>query len=341
MPKIRLAELAEALLATVVGNPDLLIEGVNTLDEAGPSDLSFLANPRYLDSMRKSQAGAICVDATVQQIPGKTYLVCENPSAAFQKAIELLIPVDHSFGFADIHPTAIIHPTAKIGQRVSIGPYSVIERNCSVGDGTQIASHVSLYPEATLGSHCFIHSHCTIRERTKIGNRVILQPGAVIGSCGFGYTQDKFGRHTKLEQLGIVILEDDVEIGANTTIDRSRFKATIIRRGTKIDNLVQIAHNVEIGEHNAIASQTGVAGSSKTGKHVMLGGQVGIAGHIELADQVLVGAQSGVSKSLPSGKYRGTPALPLSDYGRHEVHLRRIKEYADRLKALEEKFSSQ
>ena len=334
---ISLKELAALLAARFVGQPDYLIDGINTLDEATPSDLSFLANPRYTEAMKKSSAGAVCVAADTPLSEGKNYLICENPSAAFQTAILHLIPAKPPSGFSGIHPSATIHPTAKLGHNVTIGPHAVIEQGCSIGDNSLIGANAVLYPEVIIGADCTIHANATVRERCRLGNRVILQPGAVIGSCGFGYIQDKFGRHIKLEQLGIVILEDDVEIGANTTIDRSRFKATIIRRGTKIDNLVQIAHNVEVGEDNAIAAQAGIAGSSKTGKHVMLGGQVGVAGHIELSNQVLVGAQSGVSKSLPSGKYRGSPAQPAAQYARQEVHLRRIEEYVARLEALEKK----
>lgn len=334
---ITLKELAALLAARFVGEADYPIGGVNTLDEATSSDLSFLANPRYSEAMKKSAAGAICVAADTPLMEGKNYILCDNPSAAFQKAVHHLIPAKPQSGFSGIHPSATIHPTAEIGQNVTIGPHAVIDQKCVIKDNTQIGANVVLYPEVTIGADCILHANSTIRERCRLGNRVILQPGAVIGSCGFGYIQDKLGRHIKLEQLGIVILEDDVEIGANTAIDRSRFKATIIRRGTKIDNLVQIAHNVEIGEDNAIAAQVGIAGSSKTGKHVMLGGQAGVAGHIELSDQVLVGAQSGVSKSLATGKYRGSPAQPASQYARQEVYLRRIEEYAARIEALEKK----
>lgn len=166
---------------------------------------------------------------------------------------------------------------------------------------------------------------------------MILQSGSVVGSCGFGYTTDAQGRHQKLEQLGIVVLEDDVEIGANSTIDRARFKQTIIRQGTKIDNLVQIAHNADIGAHNILAAQTGVAGSAKTGHHVMMGGQVGVLGHVVVEDYTLIATRGGVSKSLKSGKYRGSPAIPIAEYNRQEVHIRRLEEYVERLKKLEKK----
>jgi len=336
MRSIRLKELAALLAARLIGDPDALICGVNTLDEASSNDLSFLSNSRYIEAMKKSQAGAICVDHQTTHIAGKNYLICDNPSASFQKAIEWLLLLDHSkSAFQGIHPTAVIHPSAKIAPNVSIGPYAVVDQDTEIGEGSHIGPHVCIGHGCKIGKDCIFHPHSVIRERSILGNRVILQPGAVIGSCGFGYIQDKLGQHIKLEQLGIVVLEDDVEIGANTTIDRSRFKETIIRKGSKIDNLCQIAHNVEIGENNVIAAQTGIAGSAKTGKYVMLGGQVGIVGHVELENQVMVATRGGVSKSLKTGKYRGAPAIPIAEYNRHEVHLRKIEEYVERIKALE------
>ncbi len=331
-----LSELAVKTAAKLVGKEDYLITGVNTLDEATPEDVSFLANSRYREAMKQSAAGVICIDAQTPQIEGKNYLVTENPSRAFQIIAELLL-ISSSSGFSGIHPTAVVHSEAIIGSNVSIGPYAVIDRGAEIGDGTTIAPHVSIGYDVKIGNHCILHPHSVVRERCRLGNRVILQPGAVVGSCGFGYTPDAMGAYQKLEQLGIVILEDDVEIGANTTIDRSRFKATIIRRGTKIDNLCQIAHNVEVGEHNAIAAQTGIAGSSKTGKYVMLGGQVGILGHVILDDQVMIATRGGVSKSLKTGKYRGSPAIPIHEYHRQEVHVRKLEEYVERLKELENK----
>ena len=332
-----LKELAELVSARLVGDPNHPITGVNTLDEAIAEDLSFLANPRYLEAMKKSRAGAICVDASSPLLEGKNYLICEDPSASFQNLVKKILPPSSGSGFRGIHPTAVIHESVQIGADVTIGPHVCIDRGSIIGAGTTIASNVSIGYEVQIGAKCVIHSNCTIREGCRLGDRVILQPGAVIGSCGFGYIQDKQGRHNKLEQLGIVVLEEDVEIGANATIDRSRFKATIIRKGSKIDNLCQIAHNVEIGEHNVVAAQTGIAGSVKTGKYVMLGGQVGILGHVELEDMVMVGAQSGISKSLKKGQYRGSPAVPILEYNRREVHVRRIEDYAKRLKDLEER----
>jgi UDP-3-O-[3-hydroxymyristoyl] glucosamine N-acyltransferase len=334
-----LAELAERTGASIFGDPNAQVSGVNTLDAATSEDISFLANARYVNAMRASNAGVVCIGKDAPLIEGRNFLISENPSRTFQTLAELILLPSRS-AFQGAHPTAIVHESAKLGKNVTIAPYAVIDRGCTIGDNTVIGPHVSMGPEVEVGADCHLHSHSVVRERCKLKNRVILQPGAIIGSCGFGYVPDALGRHQKLEQLGIVILEDDVEIGANTTIDRSRFKATIIRRGTKIDNLCQIAHNVEVGEHNVIAAQTGIAGSSKTGKYVMLGGQVGIVGHVELGDGVMIATRGGVSKSLKTGKYRGAPAIPFHEYQRHEVHLRKIEEYAEEIKALKQKVAN-
>lgn len=330
MKSFTLAELAKITNSQLIGNPDLEIFGVETLEEAKESDISFLANPRYEDLLRKSSAGAICLHEKTPPIEGKNYLLSLDPSKTFQTIVELFLPKKQS-GFSGIHPTAIVHESAVVAPSVQIGPYAVIDRDVHIDEGTIIGPHVSIGFEVKIGKNCHFHPHSVVREGSQIGNRVILQPGAIIGSCGFGYFPDATGAYHKLDQLGIVILEDDVEIGANTTIDRSRFKATIIRKGTKIDNLCQIAHNVEIGPYNMIAAQAGIAGSSKTGKHVLLGGQVGIVGHIELGDQVMISSQSGVSKSLPKkGAYRGTPAISMDEYHRKEALLRKILKENDR-----------
>jgi UDP-3-O-[3-hydroxymyristoyl] glucosamine N-acyltransferase len=333
--KFSLAELAAQCAATWSGNPDAIITGVNTLDEATAEDLSFLASSRYIEAMKKSEAGVICIDPHTPQEAGKNYLVSENPSRLFQMIAEKVLSTNTPSGFIGIHPTAVIHPTAIVHPTATIGPYVVIDQGSTIGEHTHIFSHVSIGPQVQIGAYCILYSSSVVREKSILGNRVILQPGAVIGSCGFGYTLDAQGHYQKLEQLGIVILEDNVEIGANTTIDRSRFKATKIRKGSKIDNLCQIAHNVEVGEDNAIAAQTGIAGSAKTGRHVMLGGQVGIIGHVTLDDEVMVASQSGISKSLKKGQYRGSPGIPIHEYHRQEVLNRKLSKYVERLKKLE------
>lgn len=336
MKRFTLEELGSLLGAKWIGHPAHIVTGVDTLDEASSTDVSFLANPRYLEAMKQSRAGVICVSSEMS-IPGnKNLLISEDPSLLFQRIAALFLAHETPLHpWSGIHSTAVIHETANIGVGVTIGPYAVIDAHASIGDHCSIGAHVYIGYETTLGSDCRIYPSVVIRERCQLGQRVIVQPGAIIGSCGFGYVPDATGRHIKLEQLGNVIVENDVEIGANTTIDRSRFKTTRIRQGTKIDNLVQIAHNVEIGEHNLIAALTGIAGSAKTGKQVMLGGQVGIVGHVELADGVMIATRGGVSKNLPRGKYRGSPAIPISDYHRQEVHVRKLEEYVERLKKVE------
>lgn len=330
-----LAEIAQLVSAKLIGNGDTLISNVNTLEEASSSELSFLANERYIDAMMQSLAGAICVGTSTATIAEKNYLVSDDPSRTFQMVAELFINKREMSGFEGVHPSAIIHPSAQIGPNVKIGPLSVVDKNAKIEANTVIHSLVYIGPNVFIGKECLIFSNVTLREGTIIKDRVILQPGVVIGSCGFGYTSDETGNFKKLEQMGNVIIEEDVEIGANTTIDRARFKSTKIGKGTKIDNLVQIAHNVEIGPNNGIAAQTGIAGSSKTGKNILMGGQVGITGHVEICDYVMLATRSGVSKSLKSpGKYRGSPAISLSQYNREQVQIRKLEEYANKIKEL-------
>lgn len=337
--KFTLAELAELTQSTAIGNPEYSVSGVDSLDTACPEDASFLANPRYRSLLKETQAGVVCIDRQTEPELDKNYLVSDDPSRAFQIIMEALLITPYSTsGFTGIHPSAVVHPTAKIGQDVHIGPNSVIDQGAVIGDHTRIGSCVSIGAGVIVGSHCLFHPNSTIREKCIIGSRVILQPGAVIGSCGFGFTTDAKGQHTKLEQLGIVILEDDVEIGANTTIDRARFKNTRIGRGTKIDNLVQIGHNVQIGHHNIIVSQTGIAGSAKTGRNVVFGGQAGVVGHLEIADFVMIATRGGVSKSITeAGKYSGSPVMGLSDYNRQQVHLRKITSYVKQIEEMEKR----
>jgi UDP-3-O-[3-hydroxymyristoyl] glucosamine N-acyltransferase len=336
--KFTLAQLAELTQSTLIGPADYLITGVDALDTACTQDASFLANPKYRSLLKETKAGVICIDKQTQPEEGKNFLVSDDPSRTFQIIVKALLLSGNLSGFSGIHPTAMIHPNAKIGKEVQIGPYAVIDQGVIIGDHTQIASHVSIGPDVEIGNHCQFHAHVTIREKCTIGNRVILQPGAVIGSCGFGYTTDAKGHHTKLEQLGTVIIEDDVEVGANTTIDRARFKSTRIRRGTKIDNLVQIGHNVDIGQDNIIVSQTGIAGSAKTGKNVIFGGQAGVVGHLEIADYAMIATRGGVSKSITqAGKYGGSPVMHLSEYNRQQVYLRKITEYVKQIENLEKR----
>lgn len=340
-----LAELALHTQSSLVGDPSYQISNVADLESAGAEDASFLSNSflsNYEKAMHSSQAGVVFISPQVTLLPGRNFLVTDDPSRAFQSAIEAFLGdnLRETSGFKGIHPSAVVHDSASIGHDVTIGPHAVIEKNAVIGDNTILGAGCYVGLNVTIGSHCHIYPNATIRERCQIGNRVILQPGAVIGSCGFGYTTDNKGHHTKLNQVGIVIIEDDVEIGANTTIDRSRFKATVIGRGTKIDNLVQIAHGVVIGQDNIIVSQTGIAGSTKTGNWVVIGGQVAVTGHITIGDKVMIAARTGISKSITEpGKYGGLPAVPLKEYQRNSVYLRNIEAYVKEIKELQDRLS--
>lgn len=342
MNTFTLAYLASLTSSTLVGDKEYKISSVASLEEATSSDASFLSdsflsNNRYKEAMKKSKAGVICISSDEEIMPGKNYLVSKNPSKAFQTIIELLAKEKKLTGFNSQDPSAKIHPTATIDPTATIAPLAVIDENVTIGKNTYIAPHVYIGPNTSIGDHCTIHPGVIIREDTIIVDRVIIQPNAVIGSCGFGYDTNEKGEHIKIEQVGSVILEDDVEIGANTTIDRARFSSTRIKKGTKIDNLIQIAHNCEIGPYNLFAAQTGVAGSSKTGSHVYCGGQVGILGHVEIESKTMIATRSGVSKSLKSGTYRGSPAIPIEKYNRQKVYERKLESFIRKIKELESK----
>lgn len=332
-----LKELADFTQSTLIGDPDYCITNVESLELATASDASFLANPRYEKAMLKSKAGVVFVKEALG-LPGKrNFLLNENPSKAFQLTAEAFYGADAELtGFEGIHPTAVIHPTATIGKNCRIGPHAIIDKQAIIDDDVAISSGCYIGPYVKIGSYSLLHPNVTIREHCVLGKRVILQPGVVIGACGFGYITDASGKHSKLNQLGGVIIGDDVEIGANTTVDRSRFKNTEIGRGTKIDNLVQIGHGVTIGADNIIVAQTGVAGSTKTGNNVTIGGQVAIAGHLQIGDRVMIAGRSGVTKSLmDAGAYGGLPARSLSEHNRASVHLSNIELYAKKIKQLE------
>lgn len=338
-----LQELAQFTNATVVGNSSHVISGVESLDLAETCDASFLANPLYEKAMRKSNAGVIFVNAGIEIPENRNFLIVENPSLAFQMTAEAILGKGRSVtGFKGIHSTAVIHPTAKIGSNVTIGPFAVIDEDVSIGNDTVINAHCYIGPYTAIGSNCLIHANVTIRESCQIGNNVILQPGAVIGSCGFGYLTSREGKHSKLNQLGGVTIGDDVEIGANSTIDRARLNHTEIKRGSKIDNLVQIGHGVSVDEDNIIVAQTGIAGSTKTGKRVIIGGQVAVAGHLKICSDVMVGGRSAIGKSIDKpGKYAGHPLLSLTQHNRNSVLLRNISQYIDKIKALENKLKDE
>jgi UDP-3-O-[3-hydroxymyristoyl] glucosamine N-acyltransferase len=339
---LSLEEIVKITGAALIGDPKFLISDVADLESATPEDISFLSNPRYEQAMLRSKAGAVFVQSEMNKLPeNRNFLLTSDPSLAFQKLIDHLFKDKKQLtGFHGIHPTAVIHPTAEIGKDVTVGPYAVIDQNASIGDGTLILAGCTIGPFVKIGSRCILHSHVIVREHCAIGDRVILQPGAVIGSCGFGYITDKTGRHIKLDQVGNVTIEDDVEIGANATIDRSRFKTTRISRGSKIDNQVQIGHGASIGESNIIVAQTGIAGSSSTGRYVVIGGQAGIAGHLKIGDKVQIAAKSGVSKNLLKGNFGGYPAIPFDEHQRQNVRIRHLARTEEKIKEIEQRIKN-
>ena len=303
-----LKEIASIIDGEIVGDENIVVTGICGIKEAKEGDLTFVANSRYLPLMGHTKASAIITSRDVKPSQ-KTIIRTENPSLAFAKMVSLLAPNDVRRP-KGIHPTAIIGDKAKIGKNVAIEPYVVLEDNVEIKDNTVLYAGVYVGHHTKIGRDCFIYPYVIIRERVSIGDRVVIHGGTVIGSDGFGFSTVQ-GVHHRIPQIGTVIIEDDVEIGANVTIDRARFDKTIIGKGTKIDNLVQIAHNVSIGENSIIVAQSGISGSANIGKNVTIAGQSGVIGHVSIGDNVVVAAQSGVTKSIPSNTcVSGYPAKP-------------------------------
>jgi len=332
---MRLHELALLIGVEIRGEAgDCEISGVASLLEARPGELSFYGNPRYLSQLRITKASAVLVPLDLKEEVPAQLLRVANPSEAFARVVTLFQP-DEIIPKAGVHPSAIVDASANLGSGVSIGALSVIGENVHIGEGSVIGEACLIGPESRLGSGCRIYPGAIIRERCILGDRVILQPGAVIGSCGFGYELIE-GRQRKIPQIGIVEIGNDVEIGANTTIDRARFGRTVIGEGSKIDNLVQIAHNVQIGPHSIICSQVGISGSTRMGSHVTLAGQVGLAGHLEIGDNAILGAKAGVSKNVPAGSLLiGAPAKPMKEWKEMNFYLSQLQKLFNRVKELE------
>lgn len=289
-------EIAQFIGGEIVGDDSLVITGVAGIKEAKEGDITFLANPKYFPLAEKTAASVIIAGRDTGAV-AKTLIRTDNPSLSFTKVIALFLPEEGSC-YKGIHETAVIGKNVTLGTDVAVGPYVVIENNVRVGDKTIIHSGSFIGHHTSIGEGCLIYANVSIRERIAIGNRVIIHSGTVIGSDGFGFVLVK-GMHQKIPQIGIVEIGDDVEIGANVTIDRARFGKTIIGKGSKIDNLVQIGHNVVIGENSLVIAQVGIGGSTIIGNNVTLAGQAGLVGHITVGDGVIVAAQAGVTKSIP------------------------------------------
>jgi len=337
--KTTLAEIAELVGGTIVqGEASLEVSGFSTIQEAEPGDVTFLGNPRYAPHLKKTQASALLVDATFSDFPNGIAVVrTDNPTLKFGAIVKRYGPQPRAF-VPGIHPSAVIHPSAKVnGEKTYVGPHVMIEEGVEIGEGSAIHAGAFIGLGATLGTQCVIHANATIKDHSRLGNRVIIHSGSVIGSDGFGY-EFSGGRLEKIDQVGIVQIDDDVEIGSCTTIDRSRFGRTWIGEGTKIDNLVQIAHNCIIGKHCIIVSQVGISGSTRLGNFVTMAGQVGVAGHLNIGDKTTFLAKSGLTKDYPEpGAYTGYPAKPLLEGRRMLAYPARIPELLERMKGLEQR----
>ncbi|MDX1811287.1 MAG: UDP-3-O-(3-hydroxymyristoyl)glucosamine N-acyltransferase [Gammaproteobacteria bacterium] len=326
--------LAELVNGKVVGDGSLLVSGVANLASAKSGDLSFLNNDSFKKFLTSTKATAVLVKEADLVSTESSLIVVDDPYLAYAKAATYLSAIiDPPKG---IHPSAVVHESARIDESVYIGPNVNIERDVVIGKGTHISSNTSIGAEAKLGADCFIFSNVTIYPQTQLGDRVMLHAGCVLGSDGFGLANDK-GAWVKIPQLGRLIVGNDVEIGANSAIDRGALDNTIIHDGVKIDNLVHIAHNIEIGEHTAIAGCVGIAGSTKIGKHCTIAGMAGINGHIEITDNVHIGAMAMVTKSLTEpGQYAsGIPAEETGKWRRNVVRFRQMDKLEKRIKQLE------
>lgn len=327
-------EVAQYLGVTLSGDASAPVSGIASAERARAEDLIYAASAKHLQDAGASAARCV-IAAPGSRLAGKTILESDDPKFAFAKAADWLLP--KSAREEGIHRTAIVAPSAAIAASATIGPYAVIEDEVEVGAGSQVAAFCYIGRGARIGENCTLHPRVTLYAGARIGNAVEIHSGAVIGADGFGYVYGE-GRHWKFPQIGGVQIGDGVEIGANATIDRGSLDTTRIGRDVKIDNLVQIAHNVQIGEHSIVAAQTGISGSSALGERVIVGGQVGIADHCKIEDDARLGAQAGV----PSGKtiregdtVWGTPARPLAKFKEQYAWFARLPELAARLRALE------
>ncbi len=334
---LTLSELARWIDGDIVrGGLDLSLTGMAALDAAGPHDVSFLGNEKYHQQFLATQAAAIIVPRGVTDGPeGAALIAVDNPTLAFSVVVRHFAAATRKL-VPGIHPKAAVDPTAMLDpEKVRVSAGAVIMAGATVGDGSDIGPNAVVGEDVMIGKDCVLMANVSIRERCVLGDRVILQPGCVIGSDGYGYEFSE-GRHIKIDQVGIVEIGDDVEIGANTTIDRARFGKTVIGEGTKIDNLVQIGHNVVIGKHCLIVSLTGISGSTRLGNYVTVAGQVGIAGHLTIGDKATLTGRAAVTTHLPGGNvYSGRPAIPFRQDMKLRAHLRRLPKLVDRVKALE------
>jgi UDP-3-O-[3-hydroxymyristoyl] glucosamine N-acyltransferase len=333
---MKTSELAKLLGGTLYGEEAREVRQVAALAMAGPDELTYAEGAKVLELTAGSQAGCILVQEGCL-LPGRTTIEVANPKLAFIRAAKILCPPRKSS--PEVHPTAVIAPDARLAKDVTVRPYVVIESGVDVGQGTYLGAGVCLGEGAQIGAHCVLHSRVSVYPGARIGNRVILHSGVVVGSDGFGYVFTE-GRHEKFPQLGGVVIEDDVEIGSNSTVDRGSLGVTVIGQGSKIDNLVQIAHNVRVGRHCVIAAQTGISGSAEIGDYVVMGGQVGVADHILIEERASIGGQAGIFRTIRKGtKVWGTPARPLDEFKKTYAQLANLPRLARKVKEMSRQLS--
>jgi UDP-3-O-[3-hydroxymyristoyl] glucosamine N-acyltransferase len=335
-PQFTLGAVAAALGATLDGDPTRVVTGVAALEAAGAMDVSFLIDPRYRDAARATQAAALLVPLDAES-PGPALLRVKQPQQALIQLLHLFHPRPPSA--PGVHPAAIVAAGARLDPSASIGALAVVEQGATIGPDVRIHPLAYVGPDVEIGEGSEVHARVVLGARVRLGRRVIVHPGAVIGSDGFGYAFD--GRaHQKIPQVGTVVIEDDVEIGANTTIDRAMLGVTIVRRGAKIDNLVQIGHNVEVGAHAILVAQVGISGSCRLGDGVVLGGQVGVADHVTIGAGAMIGAQSGVPSDVdPGAKLLGTPPRPIMQAKRIYVSETQLPDLGRKLRDLERRLA--
>jgi len=331
------------LHGSVVGDADIDVSHVAKIEEAGAGDITFVANPKYEKYLGSTRASAVVVHRNLDEkkLDGRkrqiAFVKVDDPYLSFLQLLQTFEATE-DLPLTGVHSSAVIAPSARLSSGVAVGANAVIGERVQVGKNSKIAHGSVVGDDVIIGSDARIYPNVTVREKCRIGDRVIIHSGAVIGSDGFGFAPDKDGAYKKIPQVGTVVVEDDVEIGANCAIDRATLGETLIKRGVKLDNLVHVAHNVVIGEHTLIAAQAGIAGSTKVGRNVLMGGQVGVINHVEIADNVAIIAQSGVSKSLTkAGTYFGSPAKEQRTAYRIEAALRHLPELIEEVKHLREK----
>ncbi|MFQ6617298.1 MAG: UDP-3-O-(3-hydroxymyristoyl)glucosamine N-acyltransferase [Fidelibacterota bacterium] len=333
--KKTLGQISDFLQGDCEGDKSTVINDVAEIEFAKSGDITFLGDPRYRRFLKTTRASAIVISKGEGPVSIPAIRV-DNPSEAFLRLIDLFRP-EREEEFPSVHPTALIGEDTILGKGISIGAYAVIGRNCVIGDGVKIFPSVIVHDDVRIGDCTVIYGNVTIYERCKIGSRVLIHAGTVIGSHGFGFLNAD-GKLRKIPQTGTVRIEDDVEIGANCTVDRASLGETIIHKGTKLDNLIHVAHNVRIGSNTAIAAQVGIAGSTVIGKNVLIGGQAGFVDHISIGDNSSIGSQAGVTKSHPSGSVlSGYPAKEHREAKKEEAYLRQIPRLVERIKKIEEK----